>query len=165
MKTFNYSVSQVNHSKERIDEYDKALDIVQASSIRRPTRSLVTFCVSTITVVEMLFFPKFMSDIVESRHRAECALHSRQVICFNSDKQHMRVAHRHVIETIKTNVEALHFEPLARVTAQRIAAACLCARRMSYSEVFNLWHACHLWHFDQKIVTLRLYFYVTLLIQ
>lgn len=64
MKTFNYSVSQVNHSKERIDEYDKALDIVQASSIRRPTRSLVTFCVSTITVVEMLFFPKFMSDIV-----------------------------------------------------------------------------------------------------
>ena len=32
-------------------------------------------------------------------------------------------------------------------------------------EVFNLWHACHLWHFDQQIEALCLYFYVALLIQ
>ena len=33
------------------------------------------------------------------------------------------------------------------------------------AEVFNLWYTCHLWHFDQKIVALCLYFYVALLIQ
>ena len=33
------------------------------------------------------------------------------------------------------------------------------------SVVLKLGYSCHLWHFDQKIVTLCLYFYVTLLTQ
>ena len=31
--------------------------------------------------------------------------------------------------------------------------------------VLKLWYSCHLWHFDQKIVALCLYFYLTLLTQ
>ena len=44
-----------------------------------------------------------------------------------------------------------------------IKITCTCT--LDTAEVLNLWYSCHLWHFDQKIVTLRLYFYVTLLTQ
>ena len=37
-----------------------------------------------------------------------------------------------------------------------------CTMGQFTSVVLNLWYSCHLWHFDQKFLTLRLYFYVTL---
>ena len=41
----------------------------------------------------------------------------------------------------------------------------VCMLLVRRAVVLNLGYLCHLWHFDQKLLTLCLYFYVTLLTQ